>query len=342
MLSFIRSRLTYANVAVTAALVFAMAGGAYAASGGHHGHHHAHKAGHKHKGHHHKARRGPRGKRGPEGKQGPEGPAGAKGEAGATGPAGPEGKQGPQGVPGKNGTDGTNGTNGTNGVSVTSAKFSGAEHGCEAGGTEVTSASGTTYVCNGKEGPEGKQGKAGESVVSFKLEPKENPECPAGGSEFRIGTATPTYACNGEAGSGGSGGLPETLPEGATETGAWQVTSGSFRFRGEYPIAVLSFPIKVPSAAIKNTLLVAGQTLSPEEKEECPGTFQAPTAKKGVLCVYAAIANEKISIKDMKMLGVVSHSEGADFIAFEAETETNTAGVKAATEVVGTWAVTAE
>jgi hypothetical protein len=109
MLSMIRKRVTFANVALTLALVFAMSGGAYAAK---------------------KylitstsqispkvlsALKGKAGPAGPAGAvgvgtagaQGPTGPAGA---AGAKGETGPEGKEGKQGVPGSPGAKGAAGS----------------------------------------------------------------------------------------------------------------------------------------------------------------------------------------------------------------------------------------
>ena len=108
MFSMIRKRLTYANVAMTLALVFAMTGGAYAANKylitstkqispkvlkalkGHNG------------------ANGANGAAGAAGAQGAQGPAGATGPAGAgaTGPAGPAGPTGPTGQAGTNGTTG--------------------------------------------------------------------------------------------------------------------------------------------------------------------------------------------------------------------------------------------
>jgi hypothetical protein len=112
MFSRIRKRVTYANVAVTLALFFAIGGGAYAAGryvitstkqikpsvlkalqG---------KAG----------PAGPTGAGGAAGAQGPagaQGAAGAKGETGAKGEAGAEGNEGPQGKQGKEGPPGPEG-----------------------------------------------------------------------------------------------------------------------------------------------------------------------------------------------------------------------------------------
>lgn len=114
------------------ALVFAMLGGAYAASS---------SSRHNHKG---KVAKGPRG---------PKGPKGDTGATGATGPAG---------APGTNGTNGKDGTNGINGKSVAVGSFTGEEEeegevGNEEepcslnGGSEVeVEGSGTVhYVCNG-------------------------------------------------------------------------------------------------------------------------------------------------------------------------------------------------
>ncbi len=98
-----RRRLTYANVAATLALVFAMSGGALAAT------HYLitstkqikpsvlkelkGKAG----------ARGPTGATGPAGATGLPGPNGATGPAGATGATGATGSAGPPGAPGKEG-----------------------------------------------------------------------------------------------------------------------------------------------------------------------------------------------------------------------------------------------
>jgi hypothetical protein len=110
MLSFIRKRVTYANVAVTLALVFAMSGGAFAAGkflitstkqispkvlkslqG---------KAG----------PAGASGAQGPAGPVGPAGPQGLAGASGAKGDAGPEGKEGKEGKAGKDGKAGLPGS----------------------------------------------------------------------------------------------------------------------------------------------------------------------------------------------------------------------------------------
>jgi hypothetical protein len=140
MLTRIRNRLTYANVTATLALIFAMSGGAYAAS-----------------------------------KflitstkqikpnvlaqlKGKAGPAGAPGAQGSAGPAGPQGLAGKDGV---NGKDGANGTSGTNGESVASAALNAGEEGCTEGGSKFTVGAKTTTACNGEKGEPGPAGPPG-------------------------------------------------------------------------------------------------------------------------------------------------------------------------------------
>jgi hypothetical protein len=124
MFSRLRKRVTYTNVAMTLAFVFAMTGGAYAASkyvitstkqikpsvltalkgkAGNTG-----PAGAK----------GETGAAGPAGAKGETGAAGAKGETGAKGDAGsegPEGKKGEEGKPGPAGAKGATGATGPQG-----------------------------------------------------------------------------------------------------------------------------------------------------------------------------------------------------------------------------------
>ncbi len=91
MFSILRNRLGIPGVISVIALVFAMFGGAYAASDGDMGP--AASAA--------KAKKGPRGPRGPKGPTGPAGPAGPQG------PAGPKGDTGSAGANGKDGADGS-------------------------------------------------------------------------------------------------------------------------------------------------------------------------------------------------------------------------------------------
>ena len=101
MLQRIREQIGTAGLIIAVvALVAALGGGAYAATG------HSSKAHHKKA----KAKRGPRGPRGKTGPAGPAGPAGAQGPAGANGAKGDTGDQGIQGDPGADGKTVLSGT----------------------------------------------------------------------------------------------------------------------------------------------------------------------------------------------------------------------------------------
>lgn len=129
MFAGLRTRFGIPGVISVVALVFAMFGGAYAATNSGGGAIAA-KA---------KAKKGPRG------------PKGATGANGAQGPAGPAGPQGPAGPPGPKGDLGASGKS-AEGVPFGSGEEPVSEP-CEArGGVEVKSAASPAYVCNGEGG----------------------------------------------------------------------------------------------------------------------------------------------------------------------------------------------
>lgn len=107
----IRSRITYANVAATLALLFAMSGGAYAAGK------YLITSTKQIKPSVLKSLQGKAGAKGPSGASGPAGPAGPAGTAGAGTPGtqGGTGPQGPAGVKGESGTTGAPGKEGKEG-----------------------------------------------------------------------------------------------------------------------------------------------------------------------------------------------------------------------------------
>lgn len=153
MFSIVRRNMTYANLALTVALVFAISGGAYAAS---------------------KylitltKQISPKVLKALEGKVG---------KSGQPGPAGPQGSQGARGETGPPGGPGTNGKDGAAGESVTSKAVSTSEKSkCGGlGGVEYGLAGKTTLVCNGQTGftetlPHGKTETGAWSVYNLKEE----------------------------------------------------------------------------------------------------------------------------------------------------------------------------
>jgi collagen triple helix repeat protein len=106
MFSPLRNRFGIPGVISVIALVFAMMGGAYAASNDGGGGKATASA---------KAKKGPRGPKGATGPAGPTGPAGATGPAGPAGPAGPKGDTGAKGDTGPQGKEGEEGEEGPEG-----------------------------------------------------------------------------------------------------------------------------------------------------------------------------------------------------------------------------------
>jgi hypothetical protein len=133
----IRRHLSYANVASTLALVFAMGGGAYAAlSPVHNGV--IHTCFRQPNGALRVVRAGARCRRRERALAfNQRGPVGARGATGIQGPIG------------KTGATGRTGRTGAAGRSVTSATLGVGNASCPSGGTSFTTTSGTTFACNG-------------------------------------------------------------------------------------------------------------------------------------------------------------------------------------------------
>jgi hypothetical protein len=265
-----------ATILALAALVFAITGGAYAASGGgNSGGAHATSGGGNPGGAHAtaglrvasratatlakaKKKPSPAGKPGPRGPAGPAGPAGSVGPAGATGAKGDTGPQGPQG---EKGDKGENGTSGNNGASVTSKA--------------IAAGAGNTH-------------------------------CAEGGSEFTAAEGKKTYACNGSPWTVGG-----YLPSRATETGVWAVGPISSTIgRNPIPAPIVSFPVKLKSGLNESVscdfhlsqpcpvhfISPTGKEIlfnaQEEIEERAPvgcghGTVAEPQAEPGNLCIYA-------------------------------------------------------
>jgi hypothetical protein len=142
MLSPLRNRFGIPGVISVIALVFAMLGGAYAASNNSGGGKATASA---------KAKKGPRGPKGATGPAGPTGPAGANGAKGDKGDTGPAGSAGPSGAPGSAGAPGVKGKS----VTETKIPAEPSETLCSGyGGVEylIEEAIEGTTICNGEEG----------------------------------------------------------------------------------------------------------------------------------------------------------------------------------------------
>jgi hypothetical protein len=156
MLSPLRNRFGIPGVISVIALVFAMFGGAYAATNNGGGKATASA----------KAKPGPRGPRGKTGPAGPVGPAGPQGLAGTKGDTGAKGDKGDKG---DTGNAGAAGSPGASGKSAEAASFVGSKGSCAEGGVEVKTASPTALVCNGAKGANGQTGFT-ETLPSGKTE----------------------------------------------------------------------------------------------------------------------------------------------------------------------------
>lgn len=239
------------------------------------------------------------------GKEGPQGPQGEKGDTGGQGPKGDKGEAGAPGATGVGlpGAPGTPGATGAPGESVEVVEKDPKACG-EAGGVVYEVQAVPTAVCNGERGKDGEPG----------------PEGPAGAP----GVIQPG----------------ETLPKGVTETGTWSFNGSA---SDEYAYGSESFPgVTAPisfAIQLKEPLFAEKVHFveSPQGHEEgCEGNSAAPTAPEGELCVYkvglhGASFGEEGGIKRVNLQGDGADRAGA-LILFEEITDGSSG--------YGTWAVT--
>jgi hypothetical protein len=144
----------------------------------------------------------------------------------------------------------------------------------------------------GPTGPAGEKGTNGESVTTKEVKTSEAAACnKLGGSSFKVGSGTLTFACNGTEGKVGPQGEPwtpnNTLPKGASETGVYALYTIALKEK-EFDLDAISFPIKLAEAP-KLTFVAAGETPNPP----CKGSVEQPEAEPPVapatqpnLCVF--------------------------------------------------------
>lgn len=245
----------------------------------------------------------------PKSTRGPAGPKGATGATGATGPAGPAGPAGAAGAKGETGpagtvTPGTDGTNGTPGA-------------------------------NGTDGVNGK------SVVTETLQPEQG-GCKEGGLSVEIEhTGIKKSVCNGENGSGGSGGeFPNYLPEGKTETGTWSFVPEEDEVENEEGKKELRKYVAIPvsfTIPLKEKPTVSYLLGPAESNEHCKGSAAKPSAEPGYACLYTtfALGEEAETILANNPEHERHHSfPSGNGVVFYASTESPS-------WAFGTWAVTA-
>jgi hypothetical protein len=325
MFQRVRTHITPATSIAIVALVLALTGGAFAATGG--------SAGGNDRssgiGRHAtltataaKAKAKPKsGARGPAGPKGATGAAGAAGPAGSAGATGPGGAQGPQGPAGNNGTNGENGKEGAAGAGVTNKELKSGNATCKEGGAEFTVGATKTHACNGEKGPEGNiqatlpSGKTETGVWAFGNILKQATH---NGVEnvpisFNVPLAAPLSNVGCEEGV-----HPATCHVYYINTEGEDVSA--FEFNGE------GVPVQAGKLA----------------QTACPGSAAKPEATPGNLCVYEASANHAVGTSSsITAPGGNTSSEGAGLAGALMQVFIG-GGENQPGSAEGTWAVTAE
>jgi hypothetical protein len=363
MFSRIRKRLTFANIVMTLALVFAMSGGAYAA-----GKYlitstkqispKVLKA--------LKGKAGPAGTNGTNGVNAKDGAQGPVGAVGAVGPKGDTGGIGATGPAGPKGATGTTGPAGTNGTSVTSAAITAnpANANCKEGGSEFTAASAKTFACNGANGAPGATGPTGPQgpLQTGATETGQWAAYMTAAAAFNYTSAVVSFtlplqaALNEEHVHFMRAGVTNATGTGKLTSGSEIVTgvvTSSGTFTVNSPIFDTTTPANIPAGTRIRKVLSSGTELELTQEATssaasdslragnpagCPttGSVENPEAEPGNLCIYTKTENK------MVLSNLLDQETGVS----EAAGRTGTTMVLAATSTGtvenagGTWAVT--
>jgi hypothetical protein len=159
-------------------------------------------------------------------------------------------------------------------------------------------------------------------------------KCGSGGSEFTAG-ATKGYACN------GTTGFTETLPEGKSETGAWNIISTTEEFNeGVKAITAISFTIPLEASLSKeHVFFIPPGEAGKVDAAQCPGSVASPAAAQGDFCAYAQVLNNTEVAGDPIDLpsgGFPNAGAGSSGALLALEIQAAAYGLS-----YGTWAVTA-
>jgi len=266
-MSRIKKHLTPSTVIAFLALVFAITGGAFAATG--------HGGG---SGSHATLTASAAKSKGKSGPRGPKGATGATGKTGLTGAVGPQGPQGGTGATGATGATGLTGPEGKKG-----------EKGEQ--GEETFGQPGKNVVTKAFTGKE---------------EPAAEPCKKVGGESVEVENTPPaSYVCNGVGGSGYPEVLPEGKTESGTISTAL-TTGGTAYVPISFTIPLKAAIIK-PAVHIVTGEEQTNGTVPPEctikrEGTTIPGSAEAPVAAPGNFCLYEG-GIEEATPEEFEVLG---------------------------------------
>ncbi len=288
MFSRIGKHVTYANVAMTLALVFAMSGGAYAAS---------------------KyvisstKQISPKVLKSLQGKNGTNGTNGATGAAGPQGPAGAAGAKGENGAAGNNGVNGATGPAGPAGPKGAAGATGATGSPWTAGGTLPTGASEKGMVAATNVGVNAAATGQGNGTISFGI-----PLASAPTANY-IGPGATHTTGTGELTSGSA--IVKNLTTSAGQFALGEVISGS-GIPASTTIKKLTSSTELELSA-EATTSGTGVSLTADLPAACQGSYADPTATSGNLCVYAnqellgVVAFEQINA--VSAVGAIVHTE---------------------------------
>lgn len=217
-----------------------------------------------------------------------------------------------------------------------------------AGGAYAAKQVGATASKAGKPGPRGKTGKTGPAGPA-------GPTGPAGSAGAAGPKGDPgepgAPGKNGTNGKDGKEGSPwtagGTLPEGATETGAWGANLAPSAEEFAFTFESVSFNIPLEAGlgeAATHFVTVAAQT-GHTAPAECPGTAASPEAEPGAFCVYEG-AKFPLGPSDDFVVHIVglTHTgiepEGTGNAGANLVISHQAGSLEEGAEIVGTWAVT--
>jgi hypothetical protein len=173
----------------------------------------------------------------------------------------------------------------------------------------------TGYYSAGGTGEPGPQGPAGP----------QGPTGPQGATGPEGSTGATGVA--GPAGQTGPRGVSawDTIPSGVTVTGFEEWTFPATGGNGEYVFSV-SLPAKAPVALISNTVNFAESSgsspLISDGDASCTGTFQAPTAPPGKVCLYRGGAREATNLGGFRTDAVPDRGFRVRWVSFS-DTQVN-------------------